>query len=261
MDDYMHGGGGGGGVGIGHHHPHHQAQPSSHQVVKAATIATAGGSLLVLCKARDPFVNTADEEARCFEFVGYPPGWTVRGGKGDRSRNRGGGRSSVGRGRGREAANVAQVHAEPGGAVEEFHATATTRFTPKQVQRLLSLIEMPKSGYKKLSGAGPSHQPSSSGNSASPAARISPLPEQAGSQESEPRIGQGGLVDRGVSCLFHTVATPLLMIFNAVLVSTAITVVLLIAGFLASGSFGVASVLVLAWIYRCVTGRHPPGAD
>ena len=58
-----------------------------------------------------------------------------------------------------------------------------------------------------------------------------------------------------------TVATPLLVIFSPVLVPAAITVVLLISGFLASGGFGVAALSVLAWIYRYVTGRHPPGAD
>lgn len=58
-----------------------------------------------------------------------------------------------------------------------------------------------------------------------------------------------------------TIATPLLVIFSPVLVPAAITVVLLISGFLASGGFGVAAVSVLAWIYRYVTGRHPPGAD
>ena len=58
-----------------------------------------------------------------------------------------------------------------------------------------------------------------------------------------------------------TIATPLLVIFSPVLVPAAIAVFLLVVGFLASGGFGVAAVTVLSWIYRYVTGRHPPGAD
>ncbi|KAM7499500.1 hypothetical protein LguiA_023914 [Lonicera macranthoides] len=58
-----------------------------------------------------------------------------------------------------------------------------------------------------------------------------------------------------------TVATPLLVIFSPVLVPAAITVFLIMSGFLASGGFSVAAVTVLSWIYRYVTGRHPPGAD
>ncbi|KAJ8752834.1 hypothetical protein K2173_008569 [Erythroxylum novogranatense] len=58
-----------------------------------------------------------------------------------------------------------------------------------------------------------------------------------------------------------TIATPLLVIFSPVLVPAVITVSLLILGFLASGGFGVAAITVLSWIYRYVTGRHPPGAD
>lgn len=58
-----------------------------------------------------------------------------------------------------------------------------------------------------------------------------------------------------------TVATPLLVIFSPVLVPAAITVVMLITGFLASGGFGVAAVSVMAWLYRYMTGRHPVGAD
>lgn len=58
-----------------------------------------------------------------------------------------------------------------------------------------------------------------------------------------------------------TVATPLLVIFSPVLVPAAIAVFFLVLGFLASGGFGVAAVTVLSWIYRYVTGRHPPGAD
>ncbi|XP_038876351.1 oleosin 1-like [Benincasa hispida] len=58
-----------------------------------------------------------------------------------------------------------------------------------------------------------------------------------------------------------TIATPLLVIFSPVLVPAVITVSLLIMGFLASGGFGVAGITVFSWIYRYVTGKHPPGAD
>ncbi|XP_010536555.1 PREDICTED: oleosin 18.5 kDa-like [Tarenaya hassleriana] len=58
-----------------------------------------------------------------------------------------------------------------------------------------------------------------------------------------------------------TVATPLLVIFSPVLVPAVITVALLITGFLSSGGFGIAAITVFSWIYRYVTGKHPPGAD
>lgn len=58
-----------------------------------------------------------------------------------------------------------------------------------------------------------------------------------------------------------TLATPLLVIFSPVLVPAAVTAFLITTGFLASGGFGVAALSVLSWIYRYVTGKHPPGAD
>nr|ASZ84486.1 oleosin1 [Buglossoides arvensis] len=58
-----------------------------------------------------------------------------------------------------------------------------------------------------------------------------------------------------------TMATPLLVLFSPVLVPAALTVFLLVTGFLISGGFGVAAVSVLSWIYRYVTGKHPVGAD
>lgn len=58
-----------------------------------------------------------------------------------------------------------------------------------------------------------------------------------------------------------TIVTPPLVIFSPVLVPAVITVALLSLGFLASGGFGVAAITVLAWIYRYVTGKQPPGAD
>ncbi|XVF54898.1 hypothetical protein PTKIN_Ptkin05aG0217400 [Pterospermum kingtungense] len=58
-----------------------------------------------------------------------------------------------------------------------------------------------------------------------------------------------------------TIVTPLLVIFSPVLVPAVIVAALIATGFAASGGFGVAAVSVLSWIYRYVTGRHPPGAD
>ncbi|KAL2325005.1 hypothetical protein Fmac_024063 [Flemingia macrophylla] len=58
-----------------------------------------------------------------------------------------------------------------------------------------------------------------------------------------------------------TMVTPLFVIFSPVLVPAVAAVALLSLGFLASGGFGVAAITVLAWIYRYVTGKHPPGAD
>ncbi|KAF8412449.1 hypothetical protein HHK36_000413 [Tetracentron sinense] len=58
-----------------------------------------------------------------------------------------------------------------------------------------------------------------------------------------------------------TLATPVLLIFSPVLVPAAVTVFLLITGFVASGGFGVAAVSVFSWMYKYLTGKHPPGAD
>ncbi|KAL3521376.1 hypothetical protein ACH5RR_019525 [Cinchona calisaya] len=69
-----------------------------------------------------------------------------------------------------------------------------------------------------------------------------------------------GLISTG-TVIALTLATPLLVIFSPVLVPAAITVFLLLSGFLASGGFGVAALSVLSWIYRYVTGGKPPGAD
>ncbi|XP_074293565.1 oleosin L-like [Silene latifolia] len=56
-------------------------------------------------------------------------------------------------------------------------------------------------------------------------------------------------------------ATPLLVIFSPVLVPTVITAFLLVAGFLASGVFGIAGLSTLAWIYRLMMGGRLPGED
>ncbi|KAM1020513.1 hypothetical protein ACFX14_041777 [Malus domestica] len=69
-----------------------------------------------------------------------------------------------------------------------------------------------------------------------------------------------GLVLAG-TVIALTIATPLLVIFSPVLVPAVITLSLITMGFLTSGGFGVAAVTVLSWIYRYVTGRHPPDAD
>ncbi|XP_058181631.1 oleosin 1-like [Rhododendron vialii] len=56
-------------------------------------------------------------------------------------------------------------------------------------------------------------------------------------------------------------ATPLLVIFSPVLVPAAITVCLLLTGFVASGGFGAAGLTVFMWMYRYMTGQKPPGAE
>ncbi|KAK1366702.1 Oleosin [Heracleum sosnowskyi] len=58
-----------------------------------------------------------------------------------------------------------------------------------------------------------------------------------------------------------TIATPVMVIFSPVLVPAAITIFMIITGFLASGGFGVAALSVLSWIYKYVKGQHPVGAD
>ncbi|KAJ3680573.1 hypothetical protein LUZ60_016851 [Juncus effusus] len=58
-----------------------------------------------------------------------------------------------------------------------------------------------------------------------------------------------------------TIATPLLVIFSPVLVPAAIAIGLLGAGFVTSGSLGVAALSVFSWMYKYLTGKHPPGAD
>lgn len=69
-----------------------------------------------------------------------------------------------------------------------------------------------------------------------------------------------GLVLAG-TVIALTIATPLFLLFSPVLVPAVIIVALLTLGFFVSGGFGVAAITVLAWIYRYVTGKHPPGAD
>nr|GMC79227.1 oleosin 1-like [Ipomoea batatas] len=57
------------------------------------------------------------------------------------------------------------------------------------------------------------------------------------------------------------VVTPLLVIFSPVLVPAALTTFFILAGFLASGSFGATATFVFYWMYRYATGKHPIGAD
>ncbi|KAL2472517.1 Oleosin 18.5 kDa [Abeliophyllum distichum] len=56
-------------------------------------------------------------------------------------------------------------------------------------------------------------------------------------------------------------ATPLLVIFSPVLVPAAITLIVIFAGFLASGGLGATATFVFYWMYRYATGKHPIGAD
>ncbi|KAE8795735.1 low molecular weight oleosin [Hordeum vulgare] len=58
-----------------------------------------------------------------------------------------------------------------------------------------------------------------------------------------------------------TVATPVLVIFSPVLVPAAIALSLMSAGFVTSGGLGVAALSVFSWMYKYLTGKHPPGAD
>lgn len=58
-----------------------------------------------------------------------------------------------------------------------------------------------------------------------------------------------------------TAATPLLVIFSPVLVPAAIGLVLLCAGLVLSGGFGVAALAVLGWMYQYMTGKYPAVAD
>ncbi|XP_009404312.2 oleosin 16 kDa-like [Musa acuminata AAA Group] len=64
-----------------------------------------------------------------------------------------------------------------------------------------------------------------------------------------------------VTVIGLTVATPLLVIFSPVLVPAAMAVFLVATGFLTSGGFGLAALSVLSWMYKYLTGKHPPGAD
>lgn len=102
-------------------------------------------------------------------------------------------------------------------------------------------------------------------------AELQQLPDQASRSQQVVRaataVTAGGslLILSGLilaaTVIALTIATPLFVIFSPVLVPAVITVALIFIGFLASGGFGVAAVTVLSWIYRYVTGKHPPGAD
>jgi len=95
------------------------------------------------------------EEEKCFELIGYPTGWVARGGGRGRQRGRRGQGEQTGGGYGQGPleAHVAQ------GKTKDQHRSDTIREvteTPglmtEQIQRLLSLINVPKSGCDKLSG-------------------------------------------------------------------------------------------------------------
>ncbi|KAG8082902.1 hypothetical protein GUJ93_ZPchr0014g47199 [Zizania palustris] len=69
-----------------------------------------------------------------------------------------------------------------------------------------------------------------------------------------------GLVLAG-TVIALTVATPVLVIFSPVLLPAAIALALVAAGFVTSGGLGVAALSVFSWMYKYLTGKHPPGAD
>ncbi|KAM0836621.1 hypothetical protein ACQ4PT_062203 [Festuca glaucescens] len=58
-----------------------------------------------------------------------------------------------------------------------------------------------------------------------------------------------------------TVATPVLVIFSPVIVPAGIALALMAAGFVTSGGLGIAALSVFSWMYKYLTGKHPPGAD
>jgi hypothetical protein len=58
-----------------------------------------------------------------------------------------------------------------------------------------------------------------------------------------------------------TVATPVMVIFSPVIVPAGIALALMAAGFVTSGGLGIAALSVFSWMYKYLTGKHPPGAD
>ncbi|CAN1161992.1 Oleosin L [Linum perenne] len=56
------------------------------------------------------------------------------------------------------------------------------------------------------------------------------------------------------------IATPLLLLFSPVLLPALLATVFVTAGFLVSGSCGMAAAATLGWLYRYVAGMGPPGS-
>lgn len=121
-----------------------------------ATVVFAVNTSKVACNSNRPTCTqcgkTGHEESNCFEFINYPANWSVRGGGHGRGRSqcgRGGSRTTTGRGRG-AATYAAQALAE------EDRCDSSTSHKPglssEQIEKLLSLIEVPKLGCDKLSG-------------------------------------------------------------------------------------------------------------
>ena len=99
------------------------------------------------------------EEANCYEIIGYPPNWGSRGrGCGSRGgRPRQGGKTvgGIDHGPRREAVHATTIQTKQ--ATTHDTATDATQvsipgLSLDQIQRLLSLIDMRKGGYEKLSG-------------------------------------------------------------------------------------------------------------
>ncbi|WOG84061.1 hypothetical protein DCAR_0103241 [Daucus carota subsp. sativus] len=73
-------------------------------------------------------------------------------------------------------------------------------------------------------------------------------------------VALAGLTLTG-TVLALVIATPVLVLFSPILVPAGIVVCLVTAGFLFSGTCGVAAISLLSWIYNYVSGKHPPGSD
>ncbi|XP_062186136.1 oleosin 16 kDa [Phragmites australis] len=91
-------------------------------------------------------------------------------------------------------------------------------------------------------------------------AMMTALKAAAAATASGSMLVLSGLILAG-TVIALTVATPVLVIFSPVLVPAAIALALMAAGFMTSGGLGVAALSVFSWMYKYLTGKHPPGAD
>ena len=103
--------------------------------------------------------KTGPEESKCFEIIGYRDGWITRGGGRGHGRGRGirGGRASAGQGQEQNTTYATHTNADDHATVNAERTNRTLvipGFTANQVQRLLSIIDAPKTSGEKLSGNG-----------------------------------------------------------------------------------------------------------